>query len=164
MGLKSQGEWKEYCNSGKKPADIPNYPSDVLAYKKYWKGWGDWLGTGYIASTERVYRPFPKARKFVDSLGLKNTRKWEDYCNSGKKPAGIPNYPSDVLAYKKYWKGWGDWLGTGTIEPSARVYRSFHDAREFYIRSKLKARKTGEIIAIHVKNPRTYQAILIKYM
>jgi len=57
------------------------------------------------------------------------------------------------LAYEKDWKGWGDWLGTGTLEPSARIYRPF-----------LKARKTGKIIAIQVKNLQTYQAILIAYM
>jgi len=42
LGLKSRKEWDEYCKSGKKPLDIPNYPRSP--YKNKWKGWKDWLG------------------------------------------------------------------------------------------------------------------------
>jgi hypothetical protein len=42
LNLKSSHEWKEYCKSGKKPADIPANPLEV--YGKEWKGFGDWLG------------------------------------------------------------------------------------------------------------------------
>ena len=43
LGLKSRDEWREYCKSGKKPADIPNAPQKVYA-KAGWAGDGDWLG------------------------------------------------------------------------------------------------------------------------
>jgi hypothetical protein len=44
-GLKTESEWREYCKSGKKPADIPSHPAAVYA-SDGWVGWGDWLGTG----------------------------------------------------------------------------------------------------------------------
>jgi hypothetical protein len=34
--------WEKYCQSGKKPVDIPERPD--LVYAKEWKGWVDWLG------------------------------------------------------------------------------------------------------------------------
>ena len=43
LGLKSNTEWRDYCKSGKKPADIPNTPQVVYA-KDGWAGIGDWLG------------------------------------------------------------------------------------------------------------------------
>jgi hypothetical protein len=45
LGLQSQGDWRAYCRSGKKPKDIPSSPDNVYA-KMGWTGFGDWLGTG----------------------------------------------------------------------------------------------------------------------
>ena len=45
LGLKSRTEWREYCKSGKKPADIPANPNRTYA-EDGWAGYGDWLGTG----------------------------------------------------------------------------------------------------------------------
>jgi hypothetical protein len=129
LGLRSQTEWKEYCSSGKKPADIPTNVNTAMDYKKRWKGWGNWLGTGTIAPQLREYRSSEEAKKFVHSLRLKNTAEWRAYLKSGKKPFDIPNYPDGV--YKKEWKGWGDWLGTGYVAHQNRGYRSFEEAKKF---------------------------------
>jgi hypothetical protein len=50
LELKNYIEWREYCKSGKKPADIPTHPE--LVYNS-WKSMGDWLGTGTIAPKDR---------------------------------------------------------------------------------------------------------------
>ena len=50
LKLPNENQWRKYCKSGKKPADIPSTPS--ITYKKEWKGMGDWLGTGRIADQE----------------------------------------------------------------------------------------------------------------
>ena len=43
LKLKSQREWKEWSESGKRPQDIPSNPN--IVYKgKGWKSWGDFLG------------------------------------------------------------------------------------------------------------------------
>ena len=63
--LKTISEWRQYCKSGKKPKDIPSNVDATIAYKEEWKGWGDWLGTGFVAFRERNYLPFEEAKDFA---------------------------------------------------------------------------------------------------
>jgi superfamily II DNA or RNA helicase len=126
LGLKSVDEWYEYCRSGKKPADIPNSPDHLYA-EAGWAGYGDWLGTGRIASGQ--HRSFKKARAFARSLGLKGKKEWRDYIKSGKKPEDIPANPNQTYA-NDGWTGWGDWLGTGRRRRGAD-WRPFNKARAF---------------------------------
>jgi hypothetical protein len=89
LGLKSQAEWFKYSMSGRKPDDIPQGPHST--YKNGgWTTWGDWIGTGTVATRLRKYRSFKKARAFARSLGLKSQSEWQDYCKSGKKLDDIP--------------------------------------------------------------------------
>ena len=134
LGLKSRKEWENYYKSGKKPDDIPAIPTRT--YKKDFKGVGDWLGTGYVSTNQRVYRSFQESRNFVRNLGLKSRKEWSEYCKSGKKPDDIPASPEKV--YKKDFKGVGDWLGTGRISLKDIVYLSFKEAREFVQKLNLK--------------------------
>ena len=139
LKLKSGEEWKDYCKSGHKPDDIPAAPNRT--YKQDgWKGMGDWIGTGSIASSLREYRPFEEARDFVHKLKLKSGEEWKDYCKSGHKPDDIPAAPNRT--YKQDgWKGMGDWIGTGSIASSLREYRPFEEARDFVHKLKLKGSK-----------------------
>ena len=98
LGLKRQKDWIEYCQSGKKPKDIPRNP--YRTYKNEWKGIGDWLGTGRVATYNMTYRSFQDARTFSRQLGLNDNKNWTKYCNSGNKPDDIPSAPWQV--YKKW--------------------------------------------------------------
>jgi hypothetical protein len=60
LQFRSREEYSKWCKSGQKPDDIPADPAAV--YKDQWKGWGDWLGTGYIIPANRTYRSFTEAR------------------------------------------------------------------------------------------------------
>ena len=160
LGLISGKEWRQYCKGELKNKetllqDIPASPEKT--YKgKGWKSMGDWLGTDYIAPRLRQYRPFEEARDFVRSLGLKNHEEWSEFCKGeliekGTLPDDIPANPQQT--YKgKGWKSFGDWLGTGTIAPRLRKYRSFEEARNFVRSLGLKNHKEwhkfckGEII------------------
>ena len=138
LKLRSKTEWFQYRKSGERPDDIPKSPNDVYK-NDGWKGWIDWLGNedrikvfseegkkkmsetlkGRIISEEhkrkiseagkKSWRPFEEAREFVRSLQLKNTREWEEYRNSGKKPDDIPSHPNVI--HKNDWVSWPDWLG-----------------------------------------------------
>ena len=99
LGLKSRREWNEYCRSGNKSDDIPSGPKDV--YKNEFKGFGDWLGTGKVATQEKIFRSYEGAREFVRKLELKGYKEWQEYCKSGNKPEDIPAAPWN--AYKE-WK------------------------------------------------------------
>ena len=48
LKLQSQAIWNKYKKNKLIPFDIPTNPSET--YKSEWKGWGDFLGTGRIAT------------------------------------------------------------------------------------------------------------------
>ncbi|CAN5515657.1 hypothetical protein BH18THE2_BH18THE2_22250 [soil metagenome] len=127
LKFRSGEEWKRYCKSGKKPDDIPASPSGTYGNK--WKGMGDWLGTWTIANKKRKYLSFGDAREFIHSLQLRSRSEWREHCKSNARRQDIPANPAQT--YKKFWKGWGDWLGTGFIAPKHKVYRPFEESREF---------------------------------
>ena len=139
LGLASTTEWDGYCTSGKKPNDIPKSPDGVYA-QVGWAGWGDWLGTGQIATQLRQYRPFKKARAFVHRLGLKSMSEWINYRKSANRPADIPAKPDNTYA-DEGWVGYGDWLGTGKISPRLRQFRSFNKAHTFARGLRLKSER-----------------------
>jgi hypothetical protein len=113
LGINSETEWREYCRSGKKPADIPASPDTTYA-EAGWSTWGDWLGSG----RRRVIglRPFNNAREFARNLGLKSKAEWREYLKSGEAPPDIPSTPDRMYA-ETGWAGWADWLGGGPIAP-----------------------------------------------
>ena len=141
LKLKSSNEWAKYCQSGRKPRDIPHSPYRV--YKNQWNGWGDWLGTGYVANRNRKYRSFEEAVNFVRKLGIKSRLEWVKYSKSREKPSDIPTQPRGI--YKENWKGWGDWLGTGYVANFDRKYMSFEEARK-YVHSRIQRTKRLERI------------------
>ncbi len=102
---KEFGKWKN------KPKNIPYHPE--RNYKKDWNGWGDWLGTGNIATRGRSYRPFKDARKFVRKQNLKNQKEWYVFIGSKKRPNDIPSVPERIY---KEWINLGDWLGTFNVQ------------------------------------------------
>jgi len=163
LKLKSQKEWMQYSKSDKKPKDIPAAP--WYKYKNDgWVSMGDWLGTGTVATFLWQYRSFEEARDFVRSLNFKNLVAWNQYCNSGNKPKDIPAFPNQT--YKnKGWKGYGDFLGTGTIANFNKVYLTFNEARKFVHQLKLKnslewrayCKSGNKPIGIPTKVNRTYK-------
>lgn len=126
--INSQREWVEYCQTGKKPEDIPANP--VSVYEKSWLNWGDWLGTGTQAPSDTKFRAFEEARSFVRTLKLRNKSMWSEYCQSGEKPKDIPTNPNNIYLGQG-WSGYGDWLGTGTKRPADVEFRPFEEARSF---------------------------------
>jgi superfamily II DNA or RNA helicase len=147
LKLKNGAEWLAFSKGklpckGRLPANIPANP-----YQTYseigWKGMGDWLGTGNIASHLKAYRPFSQARAFARKRKLKSSAEWRAFCKGtlfrkGRLPADIPAKPDNTYA-SKGWKCMGDWLGTGTVATQLRGYRPFREARVFTRKLKLKS-------------------------
>jgi len=103
------------------------------------------------AEMKKEFRSFEDAKEFTISLGLKSERDWKRYCKSGKKPDDIPSSPSRT--YRKEWKSMGDWLGTGTIAPQNREYRTFEDAKKFAHSLQLNYFKDWRIYCKSGKKP-----------
>lgn len=109
--FRTREEWVKFCKTGLKPSDIPR---ELSRYKE-WKSWGDFLGTGYVFPSHRNYMNYEEAKRYVQSLGFKSRPQWEKFAFSKERPANIPSSPHHK--YKKEWKGWGDFLGTGNVRP-----------------------------------------------
>ena len=129
LKFKNQNEWIVFSKTGKKPSEIPACPNQVYE-NRGWVSWGDWLGTGRIATQQMKFREFHKARDFIWGLKLKTQKEWRAYCKSGKKPNDIPFYPEKVYM-NKGWVSLGDWLGTKRVSNQKKKFLSFNEAREF---------------------------------
>ena len=92
LNLKSKTYWAKKSNLEYLPLDIPHKP-DLVYKDKEWKGWGDWLWTGSVATINIKFRSFKDSREFAKTLGLKTAKDWEKYSKSGKKPDDIPSNP-----------------------------------------------------------------------
>ena len=70
LGLKSVAEWREYCKSGKKPADIPASPHNVYAE-------AGWAGLGRLARDWHGSRPVTSVSAFQGSPRLRAPPRFE---------------------------------------------------------------------------------------
>jgi superfamily II DNA or RNA helicase len=146
IGLRDWAEWLLFCRGNlpeksSLPLDIPRRPNQTYA-DHGWAGAGDWLGTGFVATSLRQFRPFEEACDFVRSLAFKKGSEWQEFCKGnlperGKLPTDIPTNPDKIYA-DIGWAGLGDWLGTGTVAGQFRQYCSFQKARAFARRLGLK--------------------------
>lgn len=99
LGIKNQKSWATYYKSGNKPEDIPTTPA--RSYKKEWKSWGDWLGTGTVQTQQRNYLSYQESKNIVHSLGLKTREDWNDAVKTGKIPNNIPHNSWHVYSKEK---------------------------------------------------------------
>ena len=159
--FKSVSEFRNYFRQNKSPIDISLSPHRT--YKnKGWISWGDWLGNHKKAYGSFKYKNYVEGKKFVNKLGLKSFKEWNNYCTSGEKPNDIPSNPN--YYYKnKGWNGYGDWLGTNIISTRKRKYLPFNEARNYARTLNLKSQsewykyiKTNEIPNIPRSVGRTY--------
>lgn len=137
--LRNYAEWKAWL-AGEMPG-LPPRPDNIPTNPNYTyknQGWvrlGKWLGTGTIATFERQYWPFEKARNWVRKLELKSTRDWTKYIKSHRPD--LPTLPDEIprAPEKKYknegWSGYGDWLGTGRISNRYASYQTYDNALKF---------------------------------
>jgi len=122
----------EYISMHKKKMftqDIPYNPRRTYL-NDGWVSWGDFLGTGNIASFNIEYLSYNDAKKKVKGLGLKNWTAWRNYTKSKNFPKDIPKKPYNT--YKN--KGWVDML---TFLSSKETHKktlkpiNFESARRF---------------------------------
>jgi hypothetical protein len=126
LELKSQTDWFKFVKKNSIEG-IPNKPNET--YKTDWISWGDWLGTGKIATSKRQYLNFSMAKEFIKPLRLKTVKEWMLYSKSGKLRSDIPSNPQRT--YKTDWISWGDWLGTNTVSSKKRDFLPYEDFKKY---------------------------------
>ena len=122
LGLTGTKQWRQLCADGQVPADIPRSPNGVYR-NRGWVSWGDWLGTGAVASHKITFRAFTEARAFARGLELASVADWRRYCRrelpgQGRRPADVPSNPYQV--YRDEWVSWMDFLGTASATQPRR--------------------------------------------
>ena len=128
LNIKSQTQWRKYVKNKKLPVKIPNRP-DTVYRDKGWKGWGDFLGTGNLGPKTKFWS-YEISRNFVHKLKLKSRKEWSDYLLNNLIPKGLSRSPGST--YKnKGWLGWGDWLGSFSIQNQQKIFWSFTKSREY---------------------------------
>jgi len=156
LKISSQTEWvNKYCKSGNKPDNIPANAHHI--YKKEWVSWGDFLGTKNIAPSDRQFRSFKDARKFVQKLKLKNREDWKEFVKSNEFPLDIPKDPTK--SYKKEWVSWGDFLGTGSVQNQQKKFWSFEKAKKYVHQLGLKNTQDWRRYCKSTKKPEQIPAI-----
>ena len=139
LKLGSQKEWEMWSKSCARPANMPSTPH--LVYKHVgWQGWGHWLGTGAVASKGQQFLPFKKALLYAQSLRLKTQIEWREWSKSDTRPSEIPSNPNATYKHEG-WKGFGHWLGTGTVAPKDQQFLPFKKALLYARSLKLKGAK-----------------------
>jgi predicted helicase len=137
LKLKTKAEWEEHIKTKNFPKNIRR---DVRGYKKDWKDWGDFLGTGSISPhlKKNYYRQYKDAKKYAQSLKLTGWKEWRKHTKSNNFPKDIPKEPS---VYKQF-EGIGLFLGTGKRSLSKSVRFQIYDKAKKYAQSiNIKSRK-----------------------
>lgn len=127
LRLKNREEWQAWAKSVNKPDDIPSSPE--VTYKAEWKGVGDWLGTGVVASQNRSFLSFEESRAFVSQLNFKSKDEFAEWAKSSNRPKNIHSLPSKK--YREEWKGWEYFLGKAEEQVNPPDYLPFAEAREY---------------------------------
>ena len=107
LGLNSKENWFAYAKSGKLPKEIPIDPSKSFK-EKGWIGWGDWCGTGTVATFDIIWLPWKEAKplyqKIAKENGITGTKQWVEYVKTHKLPKGLPPYPLDIYSKERIQK------------------------------------------------------------
>lgn len=136
LGLRSTDEFRAWCRGERpdlppRPSELPTRPYRIYAGKG-WRSWGEWFGTGYVATSARRFRSLARARAFARRLRLSGEDAWRDFCRGRlplkeTRPSDIPGSPS-VVYRDEGWHSWADFLGTSRTRGKSRP---FHEARAF---------------------------------
>ncbi|MDE5179172.1 integrase repeat-containing protein [Vibrio fluvialis] len=95
----------QYYSTYSKFKGLPFHPPRV--YESEWEGWGAFLPKLNIEKNRQTsFLTYTEAKKAARSLKLKGAM---EYRYHYKKVHGLPCHPWEY--YKKYWKGWADFLG-----------------------------------------------------
>ena len=73
--IPNKNAYAEWVGTVDRPKSIPANPREV--YKNDgWSGWGNWLGTGFVANQNKKFLSFEQARKYVHGLKFIRCEPW----------------------------------------------------------------------------------------
>ena len=126
-----------------KPHQMPSAPWQTYSKDPNWKGLGDFLGTGRIASREMKYVSYQKAKMFLKKFSLSNRNdyfEWHKdvYPSLQLKDFLLPKYGHQT--YSDEWEGWNIFLNSDNPFGKKNVkWMPFKTARTFVRKLNLKS-------------------------
>jgi len=110
-GIKSQDEYREWCNNNSEERLKHGIPSDPYdAYGDEWISFNDLFGTTPpVRSDTRI--SYNDLQLFVKEKGIKGADEYREWCNNNSEERlkrGIPSAPD--IVYGDEWKNWYDLL------------------------------------------------------
>ncbi|MFL2495032.1 MAG: DEAD/DEAH box helicase family protein, partial [Porticoccaceae bacterium] len=137
LRLTSAANWHDFSVKISRPSDIPSNPQGIYSE---WVNWGDWLGTGSIATALRNYLSFAEARSYVHSYEFSSGDDYKKAWRAGSFDKELPSNPH--TSYKESgWISWPDFLGSNYVPPKDRVYLPFSEARTLARSLNLQSQK-----------------------
>jgi len=132
--ITGDSSFRNFKKNNTLPSNFPRAPESFYKKLGKWDSWGDFCGTGVVATSKRSYLSFSDARSFVHKLKIKSKNEWKQHSDSGKIPKNIPMAPDSFYKRKNQWTSWGDFLGTGTIAPQiiSQNWLPWKDAKLLY--------------------------------
>jgi len=132
LKIPSKNAFFELVKEGSLPKGVPKDPSDFYKKRNTWIRWGDFLGTGTIATQQLITLSYDEAKKVIHKLKIPSKNAFFKLAKLNKLPKGISKEPRGTYTKQKTWISWGDFLGTGTIATQTVFdnYLSFTEARK----------------------------------
>ncbi|MDA8910453.1 DEAD/DEAH box helicase family protein [Crocinitomicaceae bacterium] len=135
--ITSKTGWRKFCNSDKKPFNIPSSPRGF--YKEYWLGWGDFLGTNTIAPQNRLFPSLKEAILIVRKIGLKTHGEWTKFKKSSDfEKYNLPKAP-EIVYKDEGWKGYPHFFSKTKVKKLG-----FNDARTIVRKLKISTHKSWQ--------------------
>ena len=86
QGIQTVKDFREWIQSGQKPANFPAHPDRV--YKAEWDGWGEFFGAGQVET--RMWMSYENAKAFIRTQGIQTAKDFQEWRRSERKPANFP--------------------------------------------------------------------------
>jgi hypothetical protein len=137
LKLNSGLDWLKHVRSKDFKMNIPIYPS--IVYKKEFEGMNIFLGTGKIYHQNKVFTTYENAKKYAQSLNLKNRKEWFAHTKSKEFPSNIPRTAHRV--YKKEFENYDIFLNTGLIATKNKLFVTYKEAKKYAQSLNLKSQR-----------------------
>ena len=159
LKLNSTSEWKIYCQSKKKPKNIPNNPRSVYKSAGF-ISMADFLGNENIQTQQKKFINLKELKVFLKKLNIKSTSQYRLYWKKNRRPSNIPSAPHSAYLNN----GWIDYPSLfGNINYNKLTYLDYSQAKiviqKFKIKTSvqwIKFRKTKKRPINIPSNPDTY--------
>jgi len=125
----------EFRNLGtRRPLNVPSDPN--VFYRDCWCNWGDFLGTGRIATQKRCFRSYTEAQAWAIAHEVRKRDDWRSL-DVSTTPVDVPMNPPQV--YRSDWRGWKAFLRPTGIPLPRKFFLSFVKARDWAVASGVRS-------------------------